>query len=41
VVILGGISDLWGMRLAFGASAVILLLGLPFVYKLPMPAHQR
>ncbi|MGD8463701.1 MAG: MFS transporter [Anaerolineae bacterium] len=40
VIILGAISDLWGMRLSFGASAIILLLGLPFVFKLPMPAHQ-
>jgi FSR family fosmidomycin resistance protein-like MFS transporter len=31
VVIVGGMGDLWGIRVAFGASAVITFLGLPFV----------
>ncbi|MGD8793835.1 MAG: MFS transporter, partial [Anaerolineae bacterium] len=31
VVIVGGMGDLWGIRVAFGASAIITFLGLPFV----------
>ena len=37
VVVLGAMSDQWGMRLAFGASAVIPLLGLPLLRWLPSP----
>jgi FSR family fosmidomycin resistance protein-like MFS transporter len=35
VVVVGAIGDLWGMRLAFTISAVIPLLGLPFLLMLP------
>jgi FSR family fosmidomycin resistance protein-like MFS transporter len=35
VVIVGAMGDLWGMRLAFAVSAVIPLLGLPFLLLLP------
>jgi FSR family fosmidomycin resistance protein-like MFS transporter len=35
VVLVGGIGDLWGMRPAFMVSAVIPLLGLPFLLLLP------
>jgi FSR family fosmidomycin resistance protein-like MFS transporter len=35
VVVLGAMSDVWGMRFAFTASAVIPLLGLPFLLLLP------
>ncbi len=35
VVVVGGMGDLWGLRLAFGVSAVIPLLGLPFLRLLP------
>ena len=35
VVVLGGFGDLFGLRLAFGASAVITLLGLPLLLLLP------
>jgi FSR family fosmidomycin resistance protein-like MFS transporter len=35
VVIVGGMGDLWGIRVAFAASAVITLLGLPFLRLLP------
>lgn len=39
VVALGAVSDLWGTRLAFTVSAIIPLLGLPFI--LWLPARQR
>jgi hypothetical protein len=39
VLLVGAMGDLWGMRLAFAVSAVITLLGLPFVFLLP--ARQR
>lgn len=35
VVLVGAMGDLWGMRAAFLASAVIPLLGLPFLRLLP------
>jgi FSR family fosmidomycin resistance protein-like MFS transporter len=35
VVVLGALGDLFGLRLAFTASAVITLLGLPFILLLP------
>jgi FSR family fosmidomycin resistance protein-like MFS transporter len=35
VVVVGAMGDLWGMRSAFAASAIIPLLGLPFVRMLP------
>jgi FSR family fosmidomycin resistance protein-like MFS transporter len=35
VVVVGAMADLWGMRLAFTASAIIPLLGLPFLLLLP------
>ncbi len=35
VVLVGAMGDLWGMRAAFIASAVIPLLGLPFLRLLP------
>ena len=35
VVVLGALGDLFGLRLAFTASAVISLLGLPLVFALP------
>jgi MFS transporter, FSR family, fosmidomycin resistance protein len=35
VVLVGVMGDLWGMRLAFIASALIPILGLPFLYMLP------
>jgi len=35
VVVLGAIGDLFGLRLAFTASAVITLLGLPLILLLP------
>jgi FSR family fosmidomycin resistance protein-like MFS transporter len=35
VVVVGGMGDLWGMRLAFGVSAIIPLLGLPFLRLFP------
>jgi FSR family fosmidomycin resistance protein-like MFS transporter len=35
VVVVGAMGDLWGMRLAFTISAVIPLLGLPFLLMLP------
>ena len=35
VVALGGMGDLFGLRWAFFASAVIALLGLPLVFLLP------
>jgi len=35
VVVLGALGDLFGLRLAFGASAGIALLGLPLVLALP------
>jgi len=35
VVVLGAMSDMWGMRTAFVVSAAITLLGLPFVFWLP------
>ena len=34
-VVLGASGDLFGQRLAYGISAVILLLGLPFAFWLP------
>jgi hypothetical protein len=37
VVVLGAMGDLFGLRLAFTASAVITLLGLPLVLLLPRP----
>jgi FSR family fosmidomycin resistance protein-like MFS transporter len=39
VVIVGAMGDFWGMRTAFATSAVIPLLGLPFLFLLP--ARQR
>ena len=39
VVVVGGLGDLWGLRLAFGVSAAIPLLGLPFLRL--FPARQR
>ena len=39
VVVLGAMSDVWGMRFAFTTSAVIPLLGLPFL--LLLPARRR
>jgi FSR family fosmidomycin resistance protein-like MFS transporter len=35
VVLVGAMGDLWGMRLAFLASALIPILGLPFLNMLP------
>jgi FSR family fosmidomycin resistance protein-like MFS transporter len=35
VVVVGVMADLWGMRSAFTASAIIPLLGLPFLLLLP------
>jgi FSR family fosmidomycin resistance protein-like MFS transporter len=35
VVAVGAIGDLWGMRLAFTVSAIVPLLGLPFLLMLP------
>ncbi len=35
VVVLGALGDLFGLRLAFTASAVIPLLGLPLIFLLP------
>jgi FSR family fosmidomycin resistance protein-like MFS transporter len=35
IVVLGALGDLFGLRWAFGASAVIALLGLPLVLALP------
>lgn len=35
VILVGVMGDLWGMRLAFVVSAVIPLLGLPFLLMLP------
>ena len=35
VVALGVMGDLFGLRLAFAASAVVLLLGLPLILLLP------
>lgn len=35
VVLVGAMGDLWGMRLAFMACALITLLGLPFLLLLP------
>jgi FSR family fosmidomycin resistance protein-like MFS transporter len=35
VIVVGAMGDLWGMRLAFTISAVIPLLGLPFLLMLP------
>jgi FSR family fosmidomycin resistance protein-like MFS transporter len=35
IVVLGAMGDLFGLRLAFVASAVITLLGLPFILLLP------
>jgi FSR family fosmidomycin resistance protein-like MFS transporter len=35
VVVLGMMGDKWGIRLAFIVSAVVPLLGLPFVLLLP------
>jgi FSR family fosmidomycin resistance protein-like MFS transporter len=35
VVVVGAMADLWGMRPAFIASAIIPLLGLPFLLLLP------
>jgi FSR family fosmidomycin resistance protein-like MFS transporter len=35
VVVLGALGDLFGLRLAFAASAVITLLGLPLIFLLP------
>ncbi len=41
VVVLGALGDLFGLRLAFTASAVIPLLGLPLIFLLPgkRPRH--
>ncbi len=41
VVVLGALGDLFGLRLAFTASAVISLLGLPLIFLLPgkRPRH--
>jgi FSR family fosmidomycin resistance protein-like MFS transporter len=36
VVLLGALGDLFGLRLAFTVSAVIPLLGVPFVFLLPV-----
>ena len=41
VVILGALGDLFGLRLAFTASAVIPLLGLPLLLLLPGKRPQR
>jgi len=38
VVIMGAIGDLFGLRLAYTASAVILLAGVPLVLLLPARA---
>ena len=35
VVVLGAVGDLFGLRLAFTASAIITLLGLPLIFILP------
>jgi hypothetical protein len=35
VVAVGAMGDLWGMRLAFTVSAIVPLLGLPFLLLLP------
>jgi FSR family fosmidomycin resistance protein-like MFS transporter len=35
VVVVGAMGDAWGMRFAFAASAIIPLLGLPFLLLLP------
>ena len=41
IVVLGALGDLFGLRLAFTASAVIPLLGLPLIFLLPgkRPRH--
>jgi FSR family fosmidomycin resistance protein-like MFS transporter len=36
VVVVGRIGDLWGLQMAFLISAVIPLLGLPFLRMLPV-----
>jgi len=41
VVVLGAMGDLFGLRLAFTASAVITLLGLPLILLLPGKQDQR
>ena len=41
VLIVGGIGDAWGMRLAFTASAVAPLLGLPFLWLFPKGRGRR
>ena len=35
VVLVGAMGDLWGMRMAFIASALIPILGLPILFRLP------
>jgi len=35
IVLLGALSDKFGLRQAYGASAVIMLLGIPLVFMLP------
>ena len=35
VVVLGLVGDLFGLRLAFAGSAVLMLLGVPLVFLLP------
>ena len=35
VVVLGALGDLFGLRVAFSASAIIALLGLPLIFVLP------
>jgi FSR family fosmidomycin resistance protein-like MFS transporter len=41
VVVLGAMGDLFGLRVAFSASAVISLLGLPLILLLPEKRPQR
>lgn len=40
VVLLGALGDLYGLRLAFSVSAIVPLLGLPFVFLLPTGTQQ-
>lgn len=41
VVVVGAIADTWSMRLAFGLSAAVPLLGLPFLLMLPRSGRLR
>ncbi len=41
VVVVGLMADLWDMRIAFAVSAVIPLLGLPFLFLFPSRSRQE